>query len=423
MTSFEDTLFALAFAFVLNAFVLFRLSRAFPGEESRFVCRVYVATLLLRYALAVFLNVYAEDSTFALTFWGDSSTYDLGARLLASSWSGEVIVAPEVQGQVSGYGFYYFVAFFYYVFGRNALLVQFVNGTIGSLTVVLIYTIARILYDVEVARWAAIFMAFFPQMIFWSAALYKDPAIMFCIALCMYGLLGLRERLTFRHLFLFVAGGLAILTLRFYVFYFVAFATLGTFVFAQRRGVIGSLLAQAGLVIVFLAAFSVVAREETLQRHAEYFRLERVQVSREDLATAGSGFAAEADVSTPTGAIAAIPVGFVYLMFAPFPWAVQGLRQALTLPETLVWYALMPALVRGIAYTVRHRFRAALPIFAFAISLTLAYSLFQGNVGTAYRQRTQITMFFFIFMGVGIVEKRRRKERLRSAAQVQPLHA
>jgi 4-amino-4-deoxy-L-arabinose transferase-like glycosyltransferase len=423
MTEFEDGLFAFAFAFVLNAFVLFRIRRSFPVEESRFLARVYVATLLLRYALALFLNVYSEDSTFALTFWGDSSTYDLGARLLASSWSGEVILAPETQGQVSGYGFYYFVAFFYYLFGRNPLLVQFVNGTIGSLTVVLIYSIARILFDPEVARWAAVFMAFFPQMIFWSAGLYKDPAIMFCIALCMYGLLGLRERLTVRHLVLFVAGGIAILTLRFYVFYFVAFATLGTFVFAQRRGVIGSLLAQIGLVVVFLAAFSVVAREETLQRHAEYFRLERVQVSREDLATAGSGFAAEADVSTPEGALAAIPVGFLYLMFAPFPWAVQGLRQALTLPETLVWYALMPALVRGIAFTVRHRFRAALPIFAFAISLTLAYSLFQGNVGTAYRQRTQITMFFFVFMGAGIVEKRRRKERLRSAARTQPLHA
>ena len=423
MTGFEDALFAVAIAFVLNAFVLFRIRRSFPLDESRFLVRVYVATLLLRYFLAVFLNAYAGDSVFALTFWGDSSQYDREATLLASSWSGEVVLAPLVQQQVSGYGFYYFVAFFYYVFGHNALLVQFVNCTIGSLTVLVIYSIARMLFDVDAARWAARFMAFFPQMIFWSGALYKDPAIMLCIAVTMYALLGLRERFSPRNLFLFVAASLLILTLRFYVFYFVAFATLGTFVFAQRRGLIASLFTQVGLVAVFLVAFSMVAREETLQRHAEYFRLERVQVSREDLATAGSGFAAEIDVSTPEGALSAIPVGLLYLMFAPFPWAIQGIRQALTLPETLVWYSLMPALVRGIAYAVRHRLRAALPIFAFAISLTLAYSLFQGNVGTAYRQRTQITMFFFIFMGVGIVEKRRRRERLQAAAQVQPLRA
>jgi 4-amino-4-deoxy-L-arabinose transferase-like glycosyltransferase len=423
MIGFEDALFAATFAFLLNAIVLYRIKRSFPWQETAFLRRVYVATLLLRYALAVFLNLYLEDSSFALTFWGDSSQYDREATLLASSWSGEVVLAPLVQQQVSGYGFYYFVAFFYYVFGRNTLLVQFVNGSIGAITVIVIYAIARQLFDSEVARWAARFMAFFPQMIFWSAALYKDPAIMLCIATAIFALLVLRERFSFGHLMLFVAACLAILTLRFYVFYFVAFATLGTFVFAQRRGVIGSLVAQLTLVVAFLAAFSVVARDETLQRHAEYFRLERVQVSREDLATAGSGFAAEADVSTPEGALAAIPVGFVYLMFAPFPWAIQGLRQALTLPETLVWYSLMPALVTGTVHALRHRLRAALPIFTFAVSLTLAYSLFQGNVGTAYRQRTQITMFFFIFMGVGIVEKRRRKERLRAAARAQPLHA
>ena len=45
----------------------------------------------------------------------------------------------------------------------------------------------------------------------------------------------------------------------------------------------------------------------------------------------------------------------------------------------------------------------------FAVSLTLAYALMQGNIGTAYRQRTQVTMFFFILMAVGIVEKRRQR--------------
>ena len=81
----------------------------------------------------------------------------------------------------------------------------------------------------------------------------------------------------------------------------------------------------------------------------------------------------------------------------------------MALPETLVWYALMPAFVRGLTYGLKREFRAVMPIVVFAVSLTLAYALMQGNVGTAYRQRTQVTMFFFIFMGVGIAEKRRRR--------------
>ena len=78
-------------------------------------------------------------------------------------------------------------------------------------------------------------------------------------------------------------------------------------------------------------------------------------------------------------------------------------------PETLVWYALMPAFVRGLIFGLKRQFRAILPIVVFAVSLTLAYALMQGNIGTAYRQRTQVTMFFFIFMAVGIAEKRRQR--------------
>jgi hypothetical protein len=100
----------------------------------------------------------------------------------------------------------------------------------------------------------------------------------------------------------------------------------------------------------------------------------------------------------------------VYLLFAPFPWAVSGLRQALILPETLVWYALMPAFARGLRLAIKRQLRNVLPIIVFAASLTVAYALMQGNVGTAYRQRTQVTMFFFIFMGVGLVDRRRERE-------------
>lgn len=37
-----------------------------------------------------------------------------------------------------------------------------------------------------------------------------------------------------------------------------------------------------------------------------------------------------------------------------------------------------------------------------------AYALTQGNVGRAHRQRTQVTMLFVVFMGVGLVEGQRQ---------------
>ena len=47
--------------------------------------------------------------------------------------------------------------------------------------------------------------------------------------------------------------------------------------------------------------------------------------------------------------------------------------------------------------------------------LSIAYSVFQGNVGTAYRQRAQLLVFYFIFVAVGYVlvqEKREERKRV-----------
>jgi 4-amino-4-deoxy-L-arabinose transferase-like glycosyltransferase len=417
MTGIIDGLLAGLLALIWNVLIVSRIRAHYPRDEGIFLTRTYFVTILLRYALALFLNAYAVDYAFTQAFWGDSGTYDAFGYIIAQTWAGEGTVGAPIGAMHS---FSYVVGAIYFIFGRNQLLVQFVNGTFGALAVVVIYAIARELFDKKVAEWAALCMAFFPQMIFWSAAMYKDPAIILAIAVCMHAMIRLRRSFDLGQLVLFLISLIALMFLRFYIFYFVAFATVGTFLFSQRRKALSSITAQIVLVTAFLGAFSMVADREVVNQHTQYFELEKVQVSRMDLARSGrSGFATDADVSTPMGALSVLPIGLVYLMFAPFPWAASGLRQVLTVPEMIVWYALMPALLRGLWFTLRYRFRDALPILVYAVSLTLAYAIFQGNVGTAYRQRTQISMFYFIFIGVGLVE--RRRGRAMRAALAAPL--
>ena len=410
MTGLLDGLLALLVAAGLNLIVLFQIRARAPWSESGFLVRVYLWTVLLRYILAVVLNVFAADSAVAATFWGDSGSYDLGGYQLSQRWSGEPITTAYMSTSLSGYGWVYFVGAIYYLFGRNQLLVQLLNGLLGGLTVLVIYAITARLFDRSSARWAAIFMAFFPQMVFWSTGMYKDPAILLSIAVAMFAVLRLRESLSVPAIVLFVGAEVVLITLRFYIAYFVIFATLATFVFGQRRGAVRMILTYGLLGLLLYGALTIAVKRETLEQQTTYLNLERLQVTREDQALWGrSGFGQEHDVSTPAGALATLPVGLIYLLFAPFPWSISGLRQALVAPETLVWYALMPAFIRGLTLGLKRQFRAIMPITVFAVSLTLAYALMQGNVGTAYRQRTQITMFFFIFMAAGMVEKRRQQ--------------
>lgn len=408
MTDFIDSALAVLVVLVINLVVTLRIRTKLPDPEARFLSRTYVQSLLLRSLGAILLNVYAGNLQVASYFWGDSSTYDDAGYYLALTWSGDLVVNPYPVTAVSGYGFVHLVAAVYFLFGRNRLLVQLVNATIGALSVIVLYAIARRLFDDGVARRAALCMAFFPQMIFWSCAMYKDPSILLCIAVSMYAVLRLREEISLGPLALFVLSTLSLITLRFYVFYMVAFATLGTFLVSQRKGLLSGLLSQLLLGAILVSALVFGIRQETLKQQTSYLSLDNLQTARLGQTTLGrSNFGADFDVSTPLGAVAAIPVGLTYLLFSPFPWAITGLRQLLTLPEMLVWYSLLPSLFRGLRYSVRHRLRDVLPILAFAAVLTVAYAVFQSNVGTAYRQRTQISMFFFVFMGVGLELKRR----------------
>ena len=117
-------------------------------------------------------------------------------------------------------------------------------------------------------------------------------------------------------------------------------------------------------------------------------------------------------------------MGVIYLLFAPFPWQITSLRQSITLPEMVIWWASFPMLILGLWFAIKYRLRMISPILIFTVMLTLAYSVFQGNVGTAYRQRAQLLVFYFIFVAVGFVlMKEKREERKRRELEVRQMLA
>ena len=94
----------------------------------------------------------------------------------------------------------------------------------------------------------------------------------------------------------------------------------------------------------------------------------------------------------------------------------------------IIWWCCFPLLILGLWYGIKHRLQEISPILLFTSMLTLAYSLFQGNVGTAYRQRSQLLVFYFIFVAVGaiLVKERRedkQRERLRAKHELAELRA
>ena len=393
----------------LAGFMIFQIK-----DDRKFLLRLFVAALLMRVLLGTLIYVFHLQDFFG----GDAFTYDYFGDALLRTWAGDRYYQSMVDlftggGRSSGWGMLYLVAAIYKVIGRNMLAIQYVNSVLGAATVPIAYLIAlEIFPNKRVARTCALLSAFFPSMVLWSAQGLKDGPIVFLLTVSMLATLKLGERLSVKYMAALALALCSLITLRFYVFYIVVVAVTAAFILG-RRPLSAKSFARQFIIMVTIGlvlAYFGVSRYATGQFET-FGNLRQLQIMRLDAAqSAQSGFGQDVDVSTPGGALTAIPLGFSYLLFAPFPWQFGSLRQLITLPEMIVWWCCIPLLVLGLWFTIKHRVRQVAPILIFTVLLTLTYSVLQGNVGTAYRQRAQLLIFYFVFVAVGFVLVREKKE-------------
>jgi 4-amino-4-deoxy-L-arabinose transferase-like glycosyltransferase len=305
------------------------------------------------------------------------------------------------------------VAAIYKVIGRNMLAVQYVNAILGAATAPIAYLISMEIFpNRRVARTCALLSAFFPSLVLWSAQGLKDGPIVFLLTLSMLATLKLGNRFSFRYLTALALALCGLITLRFYVFYIVILAIIAAFLLGRRQLTAQSFARQLIIITIIglVLAYFGVSRYASQQLDA-YGNFRQLQLMRMDASTAGSGFGQDVDVSTPAGAISAIPLGFSYLVLAPFPWQLASVRQIITLPEMVIWWCSLPLLLLGLWFTSKYKLREVAPILIFTTLLTLTYSVLQGNVGTAYRQRAQLLVFYFVFVAVGFVLVKEKREK------------
>ncbi len=385
------------------------------GDDVLFLTNLFVTALLLRLLLAAIIHIFD-----LFDFFGpDARGYVEIGRVISSVWSGTIDAATPTTRYVMriggpGWGMNYFSGVLYWMFGPNMLVGQAISSFFGAATVPTIYWCAKNVFgNQRVSRYSAICIAFFPSMIVWSTQFLKDGFILFFLVLTMMMVLEIQKKLNPISVTLLVISLLAIFSLRFYVFYMVASAVFGSIVIGLGT-TRTSLLRRVFVVVIVSGAFLYLGLVQTATSDFDRFAsIERFENSRKWASdVAGSGFtdSSDANVGTVTGALTVFPVGLAYLMLAPFPWQVTNFRQAVTLPEVFLWWGMLPLAVIGLVYTVRHRLRPAAPILIFSTMLTVVYALFQGNVGTAYRQRTQIQIFLLIFISVGWALYREKQE-------------
>lgn len=422
-TTFADGAGAMLVVAIFSAITIIFIRQ--KTNDSDFLINIFLIALSLRLSFGLFIHLFDYRGYFG----GDALTYHSLGKQIVDVWWG--VASPDMawsQRAMStsgpGWGINYLTAFIYVFLGPNILAAQSFCAVIGAATAPMVYGCAnKIFNNRRVSKIAALMVAVFPAFIIWSGQLLKDGLIIFLLVLAMTMVLQLQTRFNFLAVAILIFSLFGILSLRFYIFYMVAISVAGSFIIGQSGSVKSIARGMIVLIVLGLALTYLGVLRNASEDFDKYASLERIQTSRSDLVrSADSGFGGDVDVSTSEGAITAIPLGLTYLMLAPFPWEMANFRQVITLPEILIWWASIPLLFSGLWYTMKNRLRNAIPILIFTLMLTIAYSIFQGNVGTAYRQRTQIQVFLFIFIAVGwtlIQEKRENKKLQRLEKQRQ----
>jgi 4-amino-4-deoxy-L-arabinose transferase-like glycosyltransferase len=390
----------------LGVLIILGATRGSPPEERNWLVSILVPALLLRISLAVVFVAFPATRV----FHEDAAGTELVGDVLASYWRGE---GPPWRPPDSNYGFHYLAGAVYYVFGRFQANVSCFNSILGTLLALFVYRLAAQLFHVLVARRAALLVAFLPSMVLWGSMALKDVAVTFFIVISLSSCVALKRKVTPMAMLGTFMPLLLIQTMRFYIVYFVGFAIVVALVLDRGSRYLTGAYRQIFLLGAFAGLFLMLGLADRAESDAQYLSLEyAAQYRRGMSATAASGFDADVDISQPGSALAYLPIGLAHLLLAPFPWQMTSLRPLVAAPETIFWWTLFPATIRGMVFSLRNRFGATIPVVVFSGTLSAVYSLIHGNIGSAFRQRAQILVFLLIFSALGTYMKKARDQGL-----------
>jgi hypothetical protein len=272
------------------------------------------------------------------------------------------------------------------------------------------------------ALFAGRLVAFLPAFVFWSAALYKEGLILLFIGILLYHAIRFQKFNSIPSLTTAVVCLIGIGLLRFYLFPLLGLAFISV-ILLPGRGISGQALAVRMAVIVPLVGLIgtggiLVAMAvndpvpETFGGWNEGSQIQmpatveeavaRIDLSRRDLATSKSGYLPDVGFESVGDIVKFMPTGILYFLTVPLPWHVGDLRQNMAIPDSALWtFAFYPLFFIGMFRMSYRDPGATILLLAPAIAMCCLYAVFVGNIGTAYRMRTQIWILLVPFVAIG----------------------
>ena len=364
------------------------------------IIRWTTGSLALHMALAIFLARFSgvfDPANY------DGSTYHGYALGIVNHWDLGFPLPLITSGKE---GFPYMLASLYWLVGKHVEIGLVINAVFAAALVPLLHDTTRRLFGRAAARHVPALVVFVPGFLLWSSLLLREAGILFLIALAANCTTRLSERMA--------PAPLVTLALALGVFFTfrgnVALVMTVGFVLAlvvSRGETIGGFALGAGASTVLFVVIVVLGVGYSGYKFSSGADLDQVNVIRSELSESNSGFAEDADVSTSSNALLYLPVGLPNLLIGPFPWMIKSGKQAMLLPDVLVWWWLLPSTWRGLRAGVRAVGRRTATLLLPAGTAAVALALVIGNFGTTVRERPQVLILLMPFVALGLSQRHR----------------
>lgn len=414
------------------------LVRLAGSSERRFLLTLFWTGFLVRILLSVSLDaaawivaggppfglapqagseaLVAYDQSRAFIGAGDSDSYSQRGYGMAQYAHGvrdaHTVSAADPRWTYGWNGYLYVVGLFYFLCGYSPVSVKFLNGLVGALLGLTIYSLAKRCFNETIARWASIGVGCFPSLIFWSTTNLKDVLYLWLTLLALLLAMRLLTAPTpgrvLRDLGLLGAVlmgqvGLSPRSAIYPILLVGCFIASRFFASSVRRRW------KLGVVLVMLGGL-VLAHD--LLRHtltkAFYLHLGHVHtpgVSYRYLPEqfyTGTYLSQWADQGViDLSILSAVGRAITWYLLEPFPTRGEATLALLAYPQMLVWYLILPLALYGFWIGLKRAPLGSGVLGFSSLTWIVMAALAGGNIGTAFRSRDLVSPVLVLFASVG----------------------
>jgi len=388
--------------FIVGILILYSLTLNSDQHQFKYIV-FFVALLIKVLGVFVYYNIFLSYNGVPNQLIGSDSVWYNEQGVLLSKYylnKGDWNLFSYFDRPFSDFGYSYFTAIVYSLFGNNIVVIRIIQAIISSITVVYVYKLAKCYFTEQICRLSAIVVLFFPIFTQYASDNYKETLFILLVVLAVYHSQKLMITTGFNVFRIFVIIGL--------LFSLFAFRT-GTGIMCSFSIFLSILIGKSDLPKwgIFLRVFILPVITILL---LYILFLSPAKIELENAVDTGNKYSdkvLESTNSVTLKSIATIPLFFVSSFFVPLPNLVElpGDDDKIFAEQMLSADSLLKGLFGffaffGIIQLIRQSYRKYLLILS--IFLSNLFMIAYAGVAFNYRHHLPIMVFFIILAMAGL---------------------